>query len=520
MKKVKKILLRSTGIFGHSNEDMFISLGIDRSTKELKPDKFDNNFDLQNQFDKERNASRNFFIYGTIDPIIELGDDFEIELYTEVVKPLIPSLEDELVIVDKVDQSSITLGNGAQLSFVKSIETRNLTYQTGNLFGSNKKEYGELLENYDSEDQEVIYLFVKGNLDTIEPDSDQASIPDQIFKQRLVFFDGKGDFSDYGSDAQEIRSDGSTFSVNNDFPFFYNIHWIKNALDISQVTKLTVNFDQESFFALEGNTVNLNISLDRPSINGNEIIKLEVSNITTSNDDYTLNTEFVSWGVGEKDKVVPVQIIKDDEIETIEFLEIKITNPINVLLGNRDMVNIDILTDGVTNSVTYDFQGMHKNLLSFGKTLPSGSVTLDDEFQSARLRSGVVFGQQDPESFYPSENFSLEIKNLGNFTVLPVIPGFNNEERVFRPGESVTFDLLNTFEDSTNLHELRIRIDIDQINPSPAFVYINGFIFENIRTPEELEIEIGTINDSIRFVPHHTDYYSFILKEVKRELGV
>ena len=53
-----------------------------------------------------------------------------------------------------------------------------------------------------------------------------------ITKQRLVFQDSAGEFLKFGNDTEEIRDDGTTFAVFNDFPFFYNIHWVKLPLEI------------------------------------------------------------------------------------------------------------------------------------------------------------------------------------------------------------------------------------------------------------------------------------------------
>lgn len=98
------------------------------------------------------------------------------------------------------------------------------------------------------------------------------------------------------------------------------------------------------FPILEGATKNIKISLDSPSVLGVESVDVQISNITTNNNDYNsiLNTN-LTWSQGEQDKILTIQTNQDDEIEDDEFLEIKLINPINVNIESPSIANIKII---------------------------------------------------------------------------------------------------------------------------------------------------------------------------------
>ena len=50
METRRKILLRSSSLFGLDNEDMYINLQLSNTVKEFRPDSYENDFDLQQQY--------------------------------------------------------------------------------------------------------------------------------------------------------------------------------------------------------------------------------------------------------------------------------------------------------------------------------------------------------------------------------------------------------------------------------------------------------------------------------------
>ena len=76
-----KILLGSEDIIARDNEDLYININLNRSFFEYKREKYDNDFDLAKQFDKERNLSRNFRIYGIVDSNVIDTNNLSIKAY-------------------------------------------------------------------------------------------------------------------------------------------------------------------------------------------------------------------------------------------------------------------------------------------------------------------------------------------------------------------------------------------------------------------------------------------------------
>ena len=111
MKIIKKILLGSEGFFGQTNTDLFIDVSLERTLNELRTDRFNNDFDIERQFQKERNSSRDFFIYGIIDSITDLGNDLTLDVYKEEVKPIIT--EENLEISSIIDKDKTPVSNGS-----------------------------------------------------------------------------------------------------------------------------------------------------------------------------------------------------------------------------------------------------------------------------------------------------------------------------------------------------------------------------------------------------------------------
>ena len=116
---------------------------------------------------------------------------------------------------------SFTLNNGAKGVLIDTISTTDKG--SLNLFGFEEGYYKVDLVNVD---YTTIYLntanfWFLGNQMFVK----------NLVRQNLVFFEDDGQFIPYGQDTEEIRADGSTFTVFNDFPFFYDIHWIKLPLE-------------------------------------------------------------------------------------------------------------------------------------------------------------------------------------------------------------------------------------------------------------------------------------------------
>lgn len=194
----KKILLGDTDIISRDNEDLFIDINLNRTFSEYKKERFDNDFDLQKQFDEERNSSRDFQIYGFVQATYTNCNNLMYEVYS-----------------DSGLTNGVLFGNF----------TTNLQYTPqNNVFNKRIGKYYFALTNYTGSSIFIKFL------------SNVINVPDQVFEQRLVFYDATGQFVPYGTQTIEVDNDLNTIEINNDFPFFYNKHWVKKNIYLENKT--------------------------------------------------------------------------------------------------------------------------------------------------------------------------------------------------------------------------------------------------------------------------------------------
>ena len=150
----RKIVLGSEDVLAKGVSDIFLNINLQQTFNQIKKDKYDNNFDLAEQFRKERNDSRNFRIYGIVDSTIINTDNLNIQIYK----------------------------NSGLTQFVGTIKTTPLVYNEENVFAKRRGKYLLELNNYDSD---VVYFKILGN---------NLTYGNQIFEQRLVFYSLNGEF--------------------------------------------------------------------------------------------------------------------------------------------------------------------------------------------------------------------------------------------------------------------------------------------------------------------------------------
>lgn len=207
----KKILLGSSDIISKNNEDLFLNVELSRTFSEIRDDKFENTFDILQQYNKERNTSRSFRIYGIVDSNVADCPNINIDIYKsfEITYNTVPNVPFPI--------PSITLTDK-----VKTVVATALPYNGYNIFGKKRAKYLIDLDNYT---HDFVYLSMPGNGNLYNG---------QTFAQQLVFRNPDGSVIDYGTKSIEIDDNGNALSVDNDFPFFYNKHWIKKDLIITK----------------------------------------------------------------------------------------------------------------------------------------------------------------------------------------------------------------------------------------------------------------------------------------------
>ena len=167
------------------NEDLFLNLNLNTTFSSIRNDKYENVFDVEAQFKKERNASRDFRIYGIVDATVTDCDNLQISIYSN---------------------SGLTGLSG----FIKNISSTNLVYNGINVYG---KKRGKFLIELSGYTDNFVYIKIPSNI---------SNYKDQIYSQQLIFTDSDGKFIEYGNKTIEIDNNGNGIEINNDFYFLYN----------------------------------------------------------------------------------------------------------------------------------------------------------------------------------------------------------------------------------------------------------------------------------------------------------
>lgn len=481
MENKKKILLGEKDIMSKDNEDLFLNINLNSTFSELRDNTYTNVFDVEKQFKKERNASRDFRIYGLIDSTAVDCDNLQLYIYSH---------------------SGISGLN----TFVTSTNSSSLVYNEVNAFGKRRGKYLIELTGY-TED----FVFIKIL-------SNNLNFKDQIYSQQLIFRDTDGLFVDYGTKTIDIDENGNTFEINNDFYFLYNKHWIKKDLliieekpakvslkglsDVGQITEIP-SFTlftalAEAFFTLNDATTILadnpnivsslypmTVYLDKPSPFGLEKVDLKIEQntidilssssnpnliagdelvLTDENFDLVFLPSQLSFSTGEQQKVFYVFSPKDNLQEFTEDVTFGLDNFISVETANTLTHKVEVLDATERNRVILNFQDIYANRNYFygqvweqqiGSTLNRNSAGMP-----AVLRNGLKF-DATPMEFYPIDNFNLKIKNTGVDTIFPVNTklGITSEQQ-FKSGQSIIFN--NISQDYINTEKHSIKLSFKQ----------------------------------------------------------
>ncbi|MDG1949539.1 MAG: hypothetical protein P8J32_01800, partial [bacterium] len=100
-KKQHKILLAALKNASAEDVDMFLEVDLVQSYKMMNKSMYDNNFDLAAQFVRERDASRDFRLYGELDSTVIDCDDLTIRVFTD---------ENYLNEIEPIQSSSVSYG--------------------------------------------------------------------------------------------------------------------------------------------------------------------------------------------------------------------------------------------------------------------------------------------------------------------------------------------------------------------------------------------------------------------------
>ena len=462
----KKILLGSKDILSRNVEDMFINLNLNSNFNEIRDGSYENTFDVSAQFTTERNSSRDFRIYGTIDSTHINCDNLTLYAY-----------------------SSAYSGTGADSGttylsgLVSTFNSTALAYSGLNIYNHSRGKYLLSLTGYTNE-----YIYIK-------IPSDNLNYADQVYAQQLIFYDADGNFVDYGTKTIEIDDNGNLITIDNDFYFLYNKHWVKLDLPIVQTMQNTVSFSASSTNVTipESNTPNFffNVVLNNPSPFGLETVNMSMT--TSSNYASLVNVQDLSgnsvnvFGAG-----TTLSFAKGEQVKQFQFFLAndttqKATQNFTLNLQDFNYVQtaspltlvVNVTDSTPRNSVTLNFQDIYQNRNYFTgievSTPPSLFAFIATGYSypmQAVLRNGLQY-EGTPMEFYPSDNYSLSITNIGSNTILPAntILGITTEQN-FSPGQTINFPIKTQYQ---NIQKHSITFSFDSLTASTTTSNINSY---------------------------------------------
>lgn len=296
-KKQHKILLTALNKASAEDVDLFLEIDLVQSHKIMNQGRYDNDFDLAKQFIKERDSSRDFRIYGELSSTVIDCDNLTIRVFTD---PL-------------------------YLNEISPIQTTHISYGKKNVFGKKKGKY--LLELDGFFFNEVFFQI----------DSDNFSYHQQRWSQKLIYFDTNGEFVSYGTETLDINLDGSVL-IENDFPFFFNKHWVRLDYDIIEEKVAEYTWNTPETALEESQSINLSLSLNKPSPFGNEKLTLT----------WSPDTPFAGYSQGQisglssdnPQRVFEVNIPPEQEDQTVAPLNGNIFITVPVLSENLEYFTV------------------------------------------------------------------------------------------------------------------------------------------------------------------------------------
>lgn len=415
-----KVVLGSADIITKDNEDLYININLNRSFFEYKKEKYDNDFDLAKQFDKERNLSRNFRIYGIIDSNVIDTSNLTIKVYS-----------------DSAATNSILTTSTTPINFDGGI----------NVFNKKRGKYYISLNNY------------SGSSVFIKTPSNNDNMAAQIFEQKLVFYDFDGEFIPYGTETVEVDNNLNTIDINNNFPFFYNKHWVKKNISLQETKYPVVNFSGTNETIYEGQLTKIVVYLDKPSPFGNEKVDFIFDSGTADSFDFLVynttpsspfpGTVQLQFSQGEQYKNIYFSASTDNIVEVLENYKFRLDNFVKVKPGNLLNYVIEIENSTPRKYANFELTNLYENRAPY---VGYSAITLSPSILYSTpsiLRNGLFYNTLQNE-FYPLDEIIVDITNFSTNTVLlPTNSGFGNtEDELWLAGSQKTFTITPSYSSS------------------------------------------------------------------------
>lgn len=285
----EKNILKKLDVQPFENQDLFINIELTSNVKNLKSNFINNNFDLETQYNLERNNSRKFFIYG--------------KLYSKNVDTtnlIISFKTSNGDILHSPDIKNNLLSVNEKIAYIKpSIFTANNSLSK-NIFNKNISTYFFQFEIDEDLNNKTNKLLIEISGQSNNSPNNQYNEVKNVFELDLVNYDDEGVFIPFGSDDTIFDEEFNFVDINNDYPFLYDCHFIKRDFDIVDFNNVffpfttytnpdgTVSYDNSTTITDSNVFPKFSLLMDFPSTFGNEKAIVEAKIVTNSKDRYFL----------------------------------------------------------------------------------------------------------------------------------------------------------------------------------------------------------------------------------------
>jgi hypothetical protein len=441
MKDKRKIILGKKDVFPFKNKDNYINVEIFRTSDEIVNEVIENNFNLLEQFYNERQSSLKFCVYGVLNSIYTDTQNVEIKIRTN---------HDDIIQTPRIGQDSIS----SKIHTINSFSFSQNSTLSKNLFNKNKSMFYFLFElsPFYNNQGETKSLILSIN------DSNKKLFLNQEIP--FLFFDSEKRQIPFGTETVDYSSTGEEQIVRNDFPFFYDTHWVKSYVNVNRPRKVSFirNLEQE----LDNDTVLENvgkykftIKLDEPSFYGVEEVEVFILEDDTEKGvgkDYKFTNQIIKWDKGEQYKTVEVEIIDDLFVEDDSYL----------IFGIRNLKFVD---NDVSN------QTFKLNIIDNDKPT---SIGFTNNTNTVSENDGQILIELFLENPIPVPNQTIDVVLVKNNKIIP------GEPEVINPNVVI----------------------FEQLKDSPNFeVFQRGFEagIEQGDTPLQMRIKLSNLTYYLQF---------------------
>ena len=329
----RQILLPKSSFALANDEDVFINLQLSKTFSDLKNEVIDNVFNINQQYNTERQNSLKFCIYGLVESIFDNSGNLIIDVKDST---------DLTLNLPKISSNSISEKSLSIRTFELTLNSNGMSR---NLYGNTKSAYSFLFEIDRNElNAQNALIISNGGLPVTRSIEFKVIDTDRnifyITNVPYLFYDLEGNPVKFGSQTADVDENGNVIDINNDFPFLYDRHWIIQRFNLpapsfSFFTDTTVNVlekvvgEKQISSSLSARTIQLDISLDQPSPYGLEEVDVILDHDNTKgslNQDFIFYPQTITWNVGEQIKTFNADILDNGLVQNDKVLAFKTAN--------------------------------------------------------------------------------------------------------------------------------------------------------------------------------------------------